>query len=323
MRTITLEEHFASHAFLDGPGRMVKEHSQQPGSSVFGVAEKLWELGEKRIAEMDAAGIDVQVLSLTVPGVEQLDASEAVPIARDENDLLAEAVRKHPDRFAGFAALPTPAPEKAAEELERTVREYGFKGALINGHARGRYLDDPFFSPILERAEALNVPIYVHPTRPPKAVIEASYAGFAPAVVDVFASYGWGWHIETAVHVIRLAVGGVFDRFPKLQIIIGHLGEGLPFMLPRMAALKPVTKNLRRPVTDYFRENVHYTFGGFNFTSTFLNLLMEVGVDRIMFSTDYPYAPMDQARSFLEGLPVSPSDREKIAHGNAERLLGM
>jgi predicted TIM-barrel fold metal-dependent hydrolase len=274
---------------------------------------------------MDAAGVDVQVLSLTSPGVEQLDVDEAVALARDSNDVLVEAVRNHQDRFAGFAALPTPAPEAAAEELERAVREHGFVGAMINGHSRGRYLDDESFWPILERAETLGVPIYLHPTPPPRPVVEASYAGdFAPGVAVGLASAAWGWHVETATHVLRIILGGVFDRYPELQLVIGHMGEGLPFFLPRLElALPPEATKLDRPFGAYLRENVHYTFGGFNWNQAFLDLLLQVGAERIMFSTDHPYAPMQEARNFLDRLPVSPTDREKISHGNAERLLGL
>jgi hypothetical protein len=256
--------------------------------------------------------------------VEQSDAALQVSAARDSNDFLAEAVKKHPKRFAGFAALPIAAPDKAAEELERCVRQLGFKGTLINGHTRGRYLDDKFFTPVLERADALNLPIYLHPTVPPKAVVEASFGGFAPAVTGMFAAAGWGWHLETAVHLIRMILGGVFDRHPKLQVVIGHLGEGIPFMLPRLNKnfSMELTK-LNRPVGAYLRENVHYTFGGFNFPATFQNLWSEVGVGRIMFSVDHPYGSMAEARAFLEQLPVSEADRERIAHGNAETLYGL
>jgi predicted TIM-barrel fold metal-dependent hydrolase len=170
----------------------------------FTAAEKLFEqlcdVGEKRIAEMDAARIDMQVSPLTSLGTEQVEAADAV----------------------------------ALTVLERMVRKHGFKGAIINGHHRGRYLDDKVFWPILECAEALNVAIYLHPTLPPKPVIEASYGGFSPIVTEVLASPGWGWHIETAVHVIRLVVGGVFDQYANLQIVIGHIGEALPFMLQRL-----------------------------------------------------------------------------------------
>jgi predicted TIM-barrel fold metal-dependent hydrolase len=203
------------------------------------------------------------------------------------------------------------------------VREHGFKGAVINGHNRGRYLDDKFFWPILERAESLSAPIYLHPTQPPKPVIEASYGGFSSMVTDMLAGPGWGWHIETAVHVIRLILGGVFDRYPKLQIVIGHLGESLPFMLQRLDVMPMAMTKLNRPISAYLRENIHYTFSGFNFTAAFLDLLLEVGVERIMFSADYPYASMTQARGFLNQLPVSTTDKERIARSNAERLFGL
>ena len=324
MRTITLEEHFISPGFLAGPGKEFTEQMRHRGPRRVKIYEQLQDVGAQRIAEMDAAGIDMQVLSLNSPGVEQAEAAEQVAVATESNDFLAEAVKKHPTRFAAFAALPIAAPDKAAAELERRVRQQGFKGTLINGHTRGRYLDDKFFWPVLERAEALNVPVYLHPTISPQAVVDASFGGFAPSVTAIFAGPGWGWHIETAVHLIRMILGGVFDRYPKLQVVIGHLGEGIPFMLPRLNKNLPkeLTK-LERPLGAYLRQNVHYTFGGFNFPATFLNLLLEVGVDRIMFSVDHPYGSMAEARAFLQQLPVSENDRERIAHGNAEKLLGL
>jgi predicted TIM-barrel fold metal-dependent hydrolase len=323
MRTITLEEHFISPGFLTGPGKEFSERLRNSGARGARIYDDLQDIGDKRIANMDAAGIDMQVLSLNAPGVEQADVPDQIAISRESNDFLAEAIKKHPKRFAGLAILPIAAPDKAAEELERRIQQ-GFKGTLINGHTRGRYLDDKFFSPILERAAALNIPIYLHPTVPPKAVVEAQYGGFSPTVSGVLAAAGWGWHIETAVHVIRMILGGVFDRHPKLQIVIGHLGEGIPFMLPRLNKNLPteMTK-LERPLGRYLRENFHYTFGGFNFPATFLNLLLEVGVGRIMFSVDYPYGSMTEARAFLQQLPVSEADRERIAHGNAEQLYGL
>jgi len=323
MRTITLEEHFASPSFLDGPGRELKAQALKFGGAAEKLFEQLCDVGEKRIAEMDAARIDMQVLSLTSPGTEQIEAADAVALARDANDFLADAVKKNPARFAGFAALPTATPDKATGELERMVREHRFKGAIINGHNRGRYLDDKFFWPILECAEALNVPIYLHPTPPPRPVIEASYGGFSPIITDMLAGAGWGWHIETAIHVIRLILGGVFDQYSKLQIVIGHMGEALPSMMQRLDVMPMAMTKLNRPMSAYLRENVHYTFSGFNFTSTFLDLMLQVGIGRIMFSADYPYASMAQARAFLDQLPVSSADRERIAHGNAEHLLGI
>lgn len=224
MRTITLEEHFASPAWLEGPGRETGDLARNPQNPLREVPAKLVEIGKQRLAEMDAAGIDMQVLSLNSPGVEQLSDAEAVAAARETNEFLATAVHAYPDRFGGFAALSLARPEEAATELERTVHDFGFKGAVINGHIRERYLDDHFFWPVLEAAEALGVPIYLHPTQPPKAVVQAYYSGFSPQVDDILSKPGWGWHIETAVHLIRMILGGVFDRWPNLQVIVGHLG---------------------------------------------------------------------------------------------------
>ena len=318
MHTIALEEHYVTQALLDAP---VADPLFDLGSFPQ-MKALLLDLDAGRIAAMDAAAIDLQILSLMAPGLEQFDAADAIAIARDANDQLGAAVQRHPMRLAGFAALPSPAPEAAADELERTVQVYGFKGAQISGHIRGRYLDDHFFWPILERAEALQVPLYLHPSPPPHSVIEAIYSGFTPQVTALLASGAWGWHVDAALHVLRLILSGVFDRYPGLQVIVGHQGETLPFMLPRFDIALPtqVTK-LAHPVSAYLRENVNYTFGGFNWTPAFLDLLLQVGADRIMFSTDYPFASMVAARSFLDQLPVSPVDRERIAHGNAERLL--
>ncbi len=321
MRTVTLEEHFASPGFLNGPGRELKERASTFGDRAAKLLEMLCDVGEKRIAAMDAARIDMQVLSLTSPGMEQVEAAEAVPLAREINDHLADAVRKNPARFGGFASLPTANPKAAAAELERAIQDCAFKGAVINGHIQGRYLDDKFFWPILESAEALNVPLYLHPTQPPKPVIDAWFGGFSPVVSEMLAGPGWGWHIETALHVIRMILGGTFDRYPKLQLVIGHMGESLPFMLQRLDVMPSAMTKLDRPISSYLRENVYYTFSGFNFTPTFLDLLLEVGVNRILFSADHPYASMAEARAFLDHLPVSPADRERIAHGNAEKLL--
>lgn len=322
VRTIALEEHFGTPGFWSGAGRALAEQARAMGRGR--IIDELSEVGDGRIAAMDAAGVDVQVLSLTSPGVEQVSAAEAVPLARDTNDLLAETVRRHPDRFAGFATVPTAAPAAAAAELDRCVRELGFVGAMINGHAQGRYLDDEFFWPVLEAAEALDVPVYLHPTPPPQAVVEASYTGnYSPEVASALATSAWGWHIETATHVLRIVLSGAFDRFPRLQLVVGHMGEGLSFFLPRFVYVMSHVAALKRPLHAYFVENVHYTFAAFNWTPTFLNLLSQVGASRILFATDHPYGSMDVARQFLDDAPVSAADREQIAHGNAERLLGL
>jgi uncharacterized protein len=323
MRYITVEEHFGSPGFLAGPGRTYKE--QMLKASFLGgerVIQQLCEVGAQRIQEMDAAGIDMQVLSLNYPGLEQSEPDEAVAVATEANDFLQAAIAQYPQRLAGLVALPTGAPDKAAQELQTRFGQSLFKGAIINGHNRGRYLDDPFYTPILECAASLGAPIYLHPTMPPKAVQDASFSGFSPPVNFLLAGPAWGWHIETANHVLRMIVGGVFDRFPTLQVVIGHMGEGLPFMLPRLDAFLPgsVTK-LQRPVSAYLRENLHYTFGSFNYPATFLNLVLEVGFDRILFSVDYPYGSMRESREFLDKLAASPADKARMAHRNAEVLF--
>lgn len=316
MRTIALEEHYATAAFLRGPGSWLTRRA--------GVIEPISDLGDGRIAAMDDAGVDLAVLSLAAPGVEQLDGAEAVGLARDCNDELAAAVAHYPGRLAGFATVPISAPEAAADELERAIRELGFPGAVINGHSQGRYLDDPFFDPVLNRAAALNVPIYLHPTIPPTGVIESSYAGFSDEVTFALSTVGWGWHINTATHVLRLILGGVFDRYPGLQIIIGHMGEGTSFMLPRFdATLKPDLTGLNHPVSTYLRRNLHYTFANFNDEATYANLVAQVGIERVAFSADYPFGSMKAACAFLDNLPLSDDDRATISHGNAEKLLGV
>ena len=264
MRTIALEEHFITPALLKGPARGLAERVKSGKGFGASLVDDLLDLDAKRLSKMDAAGIDLQVVSLSAPGVEQLDAAEAVALARDANDYAADAARRHPLRFAGFAALPTPDPNAAAKELERCVAA-GFKGAMINGHARGRYLDDRFFWPILESADALGVPIYLHPAQPPKAVVDASYGGFSEPLSYLFANAGFGWHIETAIHALRVILGGVCDRFPKLQFVVGHLGETLPFMIERVDRMPQALTGLKKPVSAYLRENFHYTFSGFNY----------------------------------------------------------
>ncbi|GBG40396.1 amidohydrolase family protein [Mycobacterium montefiorense] len=316
MRTIALEEHYATAGFLRGPGSWL--------ASRAGVIEPIADLGDGRIAAMDEAGVDLAVLSLAAPGVEQLDGPKAAPLARECNDELAAAVGRYPGRLAGFATMPISAPDAAADELERAMLKLGFLGAVINGHSQGRYLDDPYFEPVLDRAAALNAPIYLHPTIPPTAVIESSYAGFAPEVTFALATVGWGWHINTATHVLRLILGGVFDRYPELQVVIGHMGEATSFMLPRFdATLKPELTGLKHPVSTYLRQNLTYTFANFNDEAMYANLVAQVGIDRVAFSADYPFGSMKAARAFMDNLPLTDDERARISHRNAEKLLGL
>jgi uncharacterized protein len=256
--------------------------------------------------------------------VQHLDGATAVPLAREANDVLAAAVREHPDRFAGFATLPTSDPAAAADELSRAVGELGFLGAMVNGHTGGRFLDDIDFAPLLERFERLDVPLYLHPTEPVPAVREAYYEGFEPTVTWFLSAAAWGWHSETALHVLRMVLGGVFDRHPGLRVIVGHMGEMLPFMLQRIDDnLPPRVTGLDRLPSEYILGHVVITTSGL-FSVPPLRCALDVfGLERVLFSIDWPYAPNEEGRRLLEEAPLSGDDLELFAHGNAERVLGL
>jgi uncharacterized protein len=320
MRVIAIEEHFWTPEIAEAIGAL-----RNPGAGTGSpLHADLADLGERRLAAMDAAGIDVQVISHTTPGVQHLDGATAVPLAREANDRLAHAVAEHPDRFAGFATLPTPAPEAAADELERAVTELGLKGAMINGHTAGRFLDHPDFAVLLARAERLGVPLYLHPAEPVPAVRDAYYEGFSPAVGWFLSAAAWGWHAETGLHVLRMVVGGVFDRHPRLELVIGHMGEMLPFMLERIDDnLPPKVTGLDRLPSEYILANVHLTTSGLFSVPPLLCALMVFGAERVLFSVDWPYAQNEDGRRLLETAPLAPADLERLAHGNAERLLGL
>jgi hypothetical protein len=320
MKIITLEEHFVTPEYLEATSA-----PSNPGS--FGhypaaLQERLLDLGEKRIADMDAAGVDVQVLSLAAIGMDALASQAATALARATNDRTAEAVQAYPGRFAAFATLGLQEPAKAAEELRRCITDLGFKGVMVNGTTGGLFLDDPSFEPVLEAAHALDVPIYIHPAPPPAAVRDAYYENLPGNFGQLLSIAGWGWHVETGLHVLRLIVSGAFDRYPNLQVIIGHMGENLPFSIARASAVLSQNSGfLKRSVADYFRSHFFLTTSGYFTLPPFLCALMVVGADRLLFSVDYPFSPNERGVQFLNSLPVSDEDREKIAHGNAARLL--
>jgi uncharacterized protein len=320
MRTITLEEHMTTHEFQQAVGNARPADSADDYMQM--VTRKLLDLGEGRIADMDASGIDLQVLSLAALGFDKLDAATATSLARDTNDKLDAAVHAHPKRFAAFATLGMHEPEKAAAEFERCVQKLGFKGALINGTVGGQFLDHACFSPVFEVAQALDVPIYLHPAPPPSIVQQAYYGNLADGLGFFLSTAAWGWHSETALHSLRLMVSGLFDRLPKLKIIIGHMGENLPFSIARAdSVLMRSTKHLKRRVTEYFQQHFYITTSGYFTNPPFLCTLQVVGSDRILFSVDYPFSPNTAGRNFLNNLQISSDDMEKIAHKNAELLL--
>ena len=327
MRIVTLEEHFTVPALVQRIGRdAIAQRGFPPAEATWSPArqtDKLAEFAGGRLASMDQSGVTVQVLSLAGPAADLLSPAEGPAWAREANDTLAKAVAEHPDRFAGFAHLPLTAPDAAADELERCVAQLGFCGALVNGTTNGLFLDDPRYAPILERAERMGVPIYLHPGIPPAAVREAYYNGLPGGLSFLFAIAGWGWHAEVAVHVLRLVLSGTLDRFPKLQLIIGHMGEGLPAMLARSDKVfsAEAPSFLRRTVAQTILDQVHITTSGLFTLPPFQVLLDTFGADRILFSVDYPFSPNEIGRTFLDSLTVSAEDREKIAHGNADRLL--
>jgi predicted TIM-barrel fold metal-dependent hydrolase len=277
---------------------------------------KLRNMGEQRLEQMDAAGIDVQVLSLTSPGVEQFDPALGTVLARRCNDELADLVSRVPGRFVGFAALAPKDPEAAADELERAVKDLGFRGWKTHSNYGDTYLDEPRYRPILERAEQLDVPIYLHPTVP--AMPQLREYGFALAG----APFGFG--IETSMCMMRLIYSGAFDRVPRLKIILGHLGEGLPFLVQRIdfAYVRPwfdpdARPELEKRPSGYLRENVFVTTSGNYFPAAFACTVEALGIDRILMATDYPYEDPGECVQFLEGLPLTRDDRDKIYFRNA------
>lgn len=328
MRVIALEEHFAlPHLIGRIPREAIAERGWPPPhhlpSGLLATASKLPDVGDGRIAAMDAAGIDVQVLSSAGPGAELMAGPDGIGLAVEYNDETNRFVSDHTARFAAFAHLPMREPEAAADELERTVSSFGFKGAMINGTTDGRFLDDPIFEPLLQRAETLGCPLYLHPNPPPKAVRQAYYEGLPPMASAMLSMGAWGWHAETAVHVLRLVLAGTLDRHPGLKLIVGHMGEGLPAMMSRFEeTLTEVGSSyLQRGVSQTITDQVWVTTSGFRDLPSFLAALMTFGADRLMFGTDYPYSAEGPQTEFLRNLPVSPQDRQKISFQNAAGLL--
>ncbi|MFK5599825.1 amidohydrolase family protein [Methylobacterium sp. HMF5984] len=320
MKLVAVEEHFLPHVVRDA-WAIAAADDPTAAFDRGEIGARLEDLGAGRIALMDEAGVDVQVLSLTTPGLHNLAAADSAALARHTNDLIAGAVARRPDRFQGFAALPTPAPDAAPRELERAVRDLGLKGAMVCGRTRDKHLDHPDFQPLFACAAELGVPVFIHPQIPLRAVRDANYAGFDPETDLALAAYGLGWHYEAGLQFVRLVLAGTFDRHPGLQVILGHWGEVVLFYLERLAALQRVAK-LDRPVADYVRDNLYVTASGMFSLDYFRRCVEIVGLDRVLFSTDYPYQyrPGRQARGYLDRLPLDDADRAKLAHGNWERL---
>ena len=319
MKTITLEEHFITESFLKATGA----YGKAAPPAIAAMQPKLLDLGEGRIQAMDEAGIDLQVLSLAGIGFGELDAATATALAAEINDEVAGAVRAHPTRFAAFALLGMKEPERAAAELERCITQLGFAGVMINGTCGGLFYDDPRFTPVFETAQRLRVPVYLHPAPPPEPVQHAYFSGLPEMPGQLLSLAGWGWHAETALHTLRLIVSGLFDRLPDLQLIIGHMGEMLPMALARSSGILSGPAHLQQAVSEYFKTNIHLTTSGY-FTQPPFKLALEVvGIERMMFSVDYPFSPNTRGREFLEAAAktLGAGEMEMLAHGNAERVL--
>ena len=287
--------------------------------------DTLLELSSARVDALDRVGIAIQFLSVSSPGFEQFEEAVQVEHARKANDVLAAFIAEHPTRFVGLASLPVAAPETAADELERCVTKLGFKGGNIHSHIGSTYLDDARYFPILSRAASLGVPIYLHPTLP-NANMLGPYLGYGWAMPGP----GLGFGHETAVHAMRIIYSGAFDKLPDLEIILGHLGEGLlhwlyrvdfDFNKPWMA--KSHRPDIEKKPSDYLRTNFWYTCSGNWLDSALLATIHEVGAERLMFGSDYPWEQIGDGAAFIEAAPISDDDRRRICHGNAERLFGL
>lgn len=318
---IALEEHFVTKDFADETPDYVNPEAMAE------IRRRLLELDDVRLAEMDAAGIERAVLSLTSPGVQgEPDPGSAVERARRSNDELAAAVARHPHRYAGFASVPMQDPERAADELERCVTDLGFKGAMLNGYTTvgstdaGWYYDHPRYTVFWERLHDLGVPAYLHP-RDPLPRNQGPYEGHP----ELFGAV-WTFTVETATHALRLITSGLFDRYPNLMIILGHLGETLPHAMWRIDHRLTFMRHLhelQRPAFSYLRANFAVTTSGNFHTQALVATMSEIGSDNVLFSADYPYESMREAAAWFDSAAISEPDRLKIGRDNAVRLLNL
>jgi len=337
MKRISIEEHFSTEEHLDHLRSILEKKYPVPevieeektldrelpflsASAKQNEVSRLLDIGEGRLAEMDEAGIDMQVLSLISPGVQVFDPPTGTNLAKKINDLLSETVRKYPKRFAGFASIAPQSPIDAADELERAVQELGLKGASINSHVKGEYLDDKKYWVIFERAEKLGAPIYLHP-RSPSPDMAKPYLAY-----PMLAAALCGFNAEVALHALRLICSGLFDEYPQLHIILGHLGEALPYWLWRLDTIwkrRSLLNTLKRTPSEYFKENFFVTTSGMFSQPPLLCAYLALGADRILFAVDHPMESNKDAVQFVEEAPICDSDKEKISHLNAERLLAL
>jgi len=312
---------------VDDPGfkSLFGFYLNSPSPRATFIIDRLQELGEPRIRDMDATGVDKQLLLLTSPGVQIFDAATATSLAASSNDQLAEACRKYPDHYVGLAAVAPQNPKEAAKELERGVRKLGLKGAVINSHTLGEYLDDPKFWDIFAAAEALDVPIYIHPNTPSKGLIEPLLARGLDGAI-------FGFGVDTAMHLLGIITSGAFDRFPQLQIVVGHCGEALPFWLSRFDYMHAATvkskryafmKPLKKKVSDYMRENIYVTNSGMAWAPVVQFCQQVLGMDRVMYAMDYPYQFVPEEVQEMERSSLTPAEQKMFYQTNAEKVFGL
>lgn len=318
-RIIAVEEHMFPHDVMASAGLELASR----GPRVARALKALDDVGDGRLRAMDEAGVDMQVLSIAhAEAIQGLESARAVAFAQSLNDRLAEVTAAHPSRFRSLAVLPMSAPDLAASELRRAVQELGHVGALVNGPTNGIFLDDPSVRPVLETAEQLGVPIYLHPSPPPAEVERSYFSGLQADVALALATGGWGWHAECGMHVLRMVVNRVFQHFPGLQVIVGHMGENLPFSLARAdEVLSFALDGTSTTVAETILDHVYITTSGYTTYAPLLCALSVFGADRMMFSVDHPFSDSSHAIESLLSAPVSPADLAKITHGNAEHLL--
>jgi 5-carboxyvanillate decarboxylase len=338
MKKIAVEEHFYTQEYLDylrsrkkPPMRKLTEDAnhnkiEKTWDSAFcrirpvSSGEKALDVGAKRLEDMDSAGIDIQVLSLSNPGVELFGRREGSMMAMKTNDQLAKLIQQNPKRFAGMAAISPVEPKGAAAELERAVKQLGLKGVLINSHINGEYLDGKKYWVIFEKAIELGVPIYIHPREPAPEMVKP-YSTY-PALMGAMLGFG----ADVSLHAMRLICGGVFDQYPNLKIMLGHLGEALPFWMWRLDdhwVKTPYSKTLKKKPSEYLKENFVVTTSGMFWKPAFMCVFEAMGADSILFAVDYPYESNEFAAKFIDNVPISETDREKICHLNAEKLLAL
>lgn len=316
-RIVTLEEHFTTPEFLRATALHTPAIAKVPA-----LEARLLDLGEQRLAAMDEGGVDLQILSLAATGQENLAPADATSLVRDANDVAYAATDRNPTRLRMFASLALKQPEAAARELERGVEHLRCVGGFVNGTEGGTFLDDARYFPLFEAAEALDVPLYIHPTAPSPLIGEAYFSNLPERSAYFLSTAAWGWHAELAMHCLRLILAGTFDRFPRLKVIVGHMGEGLPFSLLRAQdGLPSAVTGLERSVLDYFQDHFFITTSGYFSTPPLRCAIDVLGADRIMYSVDYPYRSNLAGANLLRSTGISPQDLKKVASGNAEAAL--